>query len=141
MLKNQAVFHFPIFLQVLIFKGNGGTGRTRTADRDFADLGLTTWRRCPAIDITMQNWSGRRGSNPRLQPWQGCTLPLSYSRTHSDTQGCLEFPSNQLYFLNLDCQILFFSKLRFSSLDDTNYIFVMLLQSEQTNNACQIDIR
>ena len=24
--------------------------------------------------------SGKRGSNPRLQPWQGCTLPLSYSR-------------------------------------------------------------
>ena len=26
--------------------------------------------------------SERRGSNPRRQPWQGCTLPLSYSRTH-----------------------------------------------------------
>ncbi len=25
-------------------------------------------------------WSGRRDSNPRPQPWQGCTLPLSYSR-------------------------------------------------------------
>jgi hypothetical protein len=25
--------------------------------------------------------SGRRGSNPRLQPWEGCTLPLSYSRS------------------------------------------------------------
>ena len=25
-------------------------------------------------------WSGRRGSNPRPQPWQGCALPLSYSR-------------------------------------------------------------
>jgi hypothetical protein len=25
-------------------------------------------------------WSGRRGSNPRLRPWQGRTLPLSYSR-------------------------------------------------------------
>ena len=24
--------------------------------------------------------SERRGSNPRRQPWQGCTLPLSYSR-------------------------------------------------------------
>src|SRR5438067_13899000 len=24
--------------------------------------------------------SGRRDSNPRRQPWQGCTLPLSYSR-------------------------------------------------------------
>ncbi len=24
--------------------------------------------------------SGKWDSNPRLQPWQGCTLPLSYSR-------------------------------------------------------------
>ena len=27
-------------------------------------------------------WSGRRDLNPRLQPWQGCTLPLSYSRIY-----------------------------------------------------------
>gem|GEM_PF-4066350 len=26
-------------------------------------------------------WSGKRDLNPRLQPWQGCTLPLSYSRS------------------------------------------------------------
>ena len=26
------------------------------------------------------NWSGRRDSNPRPQPWQGCALPLSYAR-------------------------------------------------------------
>ena len=26
-------------------------------------------------------WRGRRDLNPRLQPWQGCTLPLSYSRS------------------------------------------------------------
>ena len=25
-------------------------------------------------------WSGRRDSNPRPQPWQGCALPLSYAR-------------------------------------------------------------
>ena len=25
-------------------------------------------------------WSGKRDSNPRLRPWQGRTLPLSYSR-------------------------------------------------------------
>ena len=25
-------------------------------------------------------WSGKRGSNPRLPPWQGGALPLSYSR-------------------------------------------------------------
>src|SRR5436305_84231 len=26
------------------------------------------------------NWSGRWDSNPRPQPWQGCALPLSYTR-------------------------------------------------------------
>jgi hypothetical protein len=26
-------------------------------------------------------WSGKRDSNSRPQPWQGCALPLSYSRT------------------------------------------------------------
>jgi hypothetical protein len=32
-------------------------------------------------------WSGRRDLNPRLRPWQGRTLPLSYSRfpPHSTT--------------------------------------------------------
>ena len=37
----------------------GGTGRIRTAGRDFADLGLTTWRRCPDIDkMTGKNGAG-----------------------------------------------------------------------------------
>ena len=27
-----------------------------------------------------REWSGKRDSNPRLRPWQGRTLPLSYSR-------------------------------------------------------------
>ncbi len=29
-----------------------------------------------------RRWSGRRGSNPRLRPWQGRALPLSYSRPY-----------------------------------------------------------
>ena len=28
----------------------------------------------------IKEWSGKRDSNPRLRPWQGRTLPLSYSR-------------------------------------------------------------
>ena len=32
------------------------------------------------IENLMKKWSGKRGSNPRPQPWQGCALPLSYSR-------------------------------------------------------------
>src|ERR1044071_7754709 len=29
-------------------------------------------------------WSGRRELNPRLRPWQGRTLPLSYSRSEDE---------------------------------------------------------
>ena len=30
--------------------------------------------------VAPESWSGKRGSNSRPQPWQGCALPLSYSR-------------------------------------------------------------
>ena len=32
-------------------------------------------------DFPKKFWSGRRDSNPRPQPWQGCALPLSYARS------------------------------------------------------------
>ena len=32
-------------------------------------------------DAGKKKWSGKRDSNPRLRPWQGRTLPLSYSRS------------------------------------------------------------
>ena len=54
----------------------GGDIQIRTGDQGFADLCLTTWL-CRHENLC---WSGRRDLNPRLQPWQGCTLPLSYSR-------------------------------------------------------------
>ncbi len=41
-------------------------------------------RRTPGGDRA--HWSGRRDSNPRPQPWQGCALPLSY--TPQPWQGC-----------------------------------------------------
>ena len=31
-------------------------------------------------------WSGKRDSNPRPQPWQGCALPLSYFRNGDPDQ-------------------------------------------------------
>jgi hypothetical protein len=33
-----------------------------------------------------EGWSGKRDSNPRLRPWQGRTLPLSYSRPCSSAE-------------------------------------------------------
>src|SRR6202045_4767284 len=40
-------------------------------------------------------WSGRRDSNPRPQPWQGCALPLSYTRilTSRPRAGSLPMPN------------------------------------------------
>ncbi len=37
--------------------------------------------RGPGTKSPDQNWSGRRGSNPRPTAWKAVTLPLSYSRT------------------------------------------------------------
>jgi hypothetical protein len=77
--------------------------------KGFADLSLTTWvprpkepwrvtsnqwlaqrsnplvpASCPSLVIrhlSLNLWSGKWDSNPRLRPWQGRTLPLSYSRS------------------------------------------------------------
>ena len=37
--------------------------------------------RAECEDPGQKKWSGKRDSNPRLRPWQGRTLPLSYSRS------------------------------------------------------------
>ncbi len=64
-------------------------------DKGFADLCLTTWLRrlnsqtkgeghsvyLRTVAFALNSWSGRRDLNPRLRPWQGRTLPLSYSRS------------------------------------------------------------
>ena len=42
-------------------------------------------RSSAALD-RLGNWSGRRDSNPRPQPWQGCALPLSYTRSRGPNQ-------------------------------------------------------
>ncbi len=75
----------------------GGAARNRTGDGGFADLCLTAWRRrrsgsgewCglpPPHLPAGGGWSGKRDSNPRLRPWQGRTLPLSYSRSRASAE-------------------------------------------------------
>jgi hypothetical protein len=78
------------------------------AHKGFADLSLTTWvprLTAHTLNLAMQDsqidlrsvpqkrcfWSGRPGSNRRHLPWQGSTLPLSYSR-----------PANIEYIQNSD---------------------------------------
>ena len=73
----------------------GGGGRNRTGVHGFVGRCMTTLpprRICRSLKTKKGkrsidgffrfpwNWSGKRGSNSRPQPWQGCALPLSYSR-------------------------------------------------------------
>ncbi len=44
-----------------------------------------------------KNWSGRRDSNPRPQPWQGCALPLSYTRSRQSSLREKSFPLGRRY--------------------------------------------
>ena len=44
-------------------------------------LGYRATEKTPAQGGGWKLWSGRRDLNPRLRPWQGRTLPLSYSRS------------------------------------------------------------
>src|SRR5437667_734634 len=72
----------------------GGGGRNRTGVDGFAGRCMTTlpprrvvvalrsprWRRLPQTQREsgrppLRNWSGKRVSNSRPQPWQGCALP------------------------------------------------------------------
>ena len=81
----------------------GGADRIRTEDRGFADLCLTTWLRRRQDDLTprpahglfIERMSGKRDSNPRLRPWQGRTLPLSYSRSRRTLTVPQRFPARQ----------------------------------------------
>ncbi len=51
---------------------------------------MSRWENAPdlrsLVRIAEKIWSGRRDSNPRPQPWQGCALPLSYARSPSVTR-------------------------------------------------------
>src|SRR4029079_18665853 len=50
------------------FRAGGGKAKTAPKGRFYP------------LEISKRFWSGRRDSNPRPQPWQGCALPLSYAR-------------------------------------------------------------
>ena len=121
-----------------LLKVKEGTGRIRTADRDFADLCLTTWRRCPANFRWNEKWSGRRDSNPRLQPWQGCTLPLSYSRLFYCNLSAVQM-NFLLYFLPGVCQTLFLHEFVLGSGYQPLDVFTMPEGCDDRRRRCNID--
>ena len=43
-------------------------------------LTFKTKKSSPKESFFCFNWSGQWDSDPRHQPWQGCALPLSYTR-------------------------------------------------------------
>ncbi len=49
--------------------------------RRFSASGLADDIDVPLVQVF---WSGRWDSNPRPQPWQGCALPLSYTRIRNE---------------------------------------------------------
>jgi hypothetical protein len=67
---------------------NGGEAAARAPRKQIRTSGAPACRsrfhaiagNFPSMGIVEACWSGKRDLNPRLQPWQGCTLPLSYSR-------------------------------------------------------------
>ncbi len=58
---------------------DGGWGRNRTGVDGFAGRSMTTLPPSPGLvadrDFWRRIWSGKRDSNSRPQPWQGCALP------------------------------------------------------------------
>src|ERR1044071_8376066 len=55
--------------------------RARGAAERSAVAPRPLWRTVSPRCFRDESWSGKRDSNPRLRPWQGRTLPLSYSRS------------------------------------------------------------
>jgi hypothetical protein len=58
-------------IKEILFTSIGGGGRNRTGVYGFAGRCITTL--LPRRD--KKAWSGKRDSNSRPQPWQGCALP------------------------------------------------------------------
>ena len=88
---------------------------------------LATWRRRPLSFNGWgkeEKWSGRRDLNPRLQPWQGCTLPLSYSRLLYRNLSAVQMKFS-LYFLSGVCQTLFFYEFALGSFHQPLDVFTM----------------
>ncbi len=67
-------------LRIIRQKAVGGAKRNRTAVNGFAIRCITTLLSRPRAQLFLLienefRWSGRRVSNSRPQPWQGCALP------------------------------------------------------------------
>ncbi len=75
------------------FFNSGGGSQSRTDELRFC-------RPLPYhLAMPPKKWSGKRDLNPRLRPWQGRTLPLSYSRSYKPY-----FLASSQFFVNKKAQ-------------------------------------
>ncbi len=76
--KSLASTNFAIRAYKMGLHKNGGASRSRTGLRGFAIQCITALLSrlltC-ATRLQTKTWSGKRDSNSRPQPWQGCALP------------------------------------------------------------------
>ena len=101
---------------------------------------LATWRRRPLSCIGWrkeEKWSGRRDLNPRPQPWQGCTLPLSYSRSFIYSLSAVQM-NLSLYFLPAVCQTLFSKELTFGPVYQPLNVFTVANGRDDCRRRCYI---
>ncbi len=86
-------------LRIIRQKAVGGAKRNRTAVNGFAIRCITTLLSRPRAQLFLLienefRWSGRRVSNSRPQPWQGCALPTELlprrrgCESYSISQAC-----------------------------------------------------
>ncbi len=72
---------FPLIIWRLRAESNRCRWLCRPLHNHFATQPLQKNKKAAIIAALIFFWSGKRGSNSRPQPWQGCALPLSYSRS------------------------------------------------------------
>lgn len=78
-----------------LFFSSGGEDGNRTRLNGFAGRCITSLlprqRNCLVrLAAHLENWSGRRVSNSRPQPWQGCALPTELLPRHQQQASIIE---------------------------------------------------
>jgi hypothetical protein len=75
MLKWRVIFHINTRRLASLKSGAGEESRTLDLNLGKVALYQLSYSRIGVQLITVKHWSGRRVSNSRPQPWQGCALP------------------------------------------------------------------
>ena len=64
-------------------------------------------RKAPYIAVKCFSWSGKRGSDPRPQPWQGCALPTELFPQYNPVPRGWDYKGTE-FFLNCKLFLNFF---------------------------------